>query len=100
MTQWWSSRETETSTGDDELRMIPRWSMVLAFFLFVGMQLLFHVVMPHHKHELLPMRLMMGYAWGTLVASYALLLGYVSRDVRRRGMSAKLWLLMCLVLPG
>ena len=64
------------------------------------MQYIFHVVMPHHKHELLPLRLMMGYAWGTLVASYALLLGYVSRDVKRRGMSAGLWMLVCVVLPG
>ena len=76
--------------GDEELRMIPRWSMVLAVVLFAGMQYVFHVVMPHHKHELLPLRLMMGYAWGSLFASYALLLGYVSCDVKRRGMSAGL----------
>ena len=88
------------SAGDDELRMIPRWSMVLAVLLFAGMQVIFHWVMPHHKHELLPLRLMMGYAWGSLVASYALLLGYVSRDVKRRGMSPGLWMLVCVVLPG
>ena len=88
------------SAGDDELRMIPRWSMALAVLLFAGMQVIFHWVMPHHKHELLPLRLMMGYAWGSLVASYALLLGYVSRDVRRRGMSAGLWMLVCVLLPG
>ncbi len=34
------------------------------------------------------------------MASYALLLGYVSRDVKRRGMSAGLWMLVCVVLPG
>jgi len=85
---------------DDELRMIPAWSMVLATVLFGAMQYVFHVVMPHHRHELLPLRLMMGYAWGALVASYALLLGYVSRDAVRRGMSASLWMLICVVLPG
>ena len=101
MTQWWSSRQADSdAAGDDELRMIPVWSMVLAASLFVGMQYIFHVVMPHHKHELLPLRLMMGYAWGTLWASYALLLGYVSRDVKRRGMSPGLWMLVCVVLPG
>ena len=52
------------------------------------MQYLFHGVLPHHKHEMLPMRLLMGYSWGTLVASYVLLVGYVSRDVKRRKMSA------------
>ncbi len=101
MTPWWNARTSETGTSpDEELRMIPRWSMVLAALLFAGMQYVFHVVMPHHKHELLPLRLMMGYAWGSLLASYALLLGYVSRDVRRRGMAAGLWMLVCLVLPG
>ncbi|MEO6924657.1 MAG: zinc ribbon domain-containing protein, partial [Bryocella sp.] len=101
MIKWWTNREPDSaSTGDDELRMIPRWSMVLAAVLFLGMQYLFHFVMPHHKHEMLPLRIMMSYAWGTLVASYALLLGYVSRDVKRRDMSAGLWMLVCVVLPG
>jgi MFS family permease len=103
MTQWLSGAPRQDgilAPGDEELRMIPRWSMVLALLLFAGMQYVFHGVMPHHKHELLPMRLMMGYAWGSLVASYALLLGYVSRDVKRRGMSASLWMLVCVVLPG
>jgi hypothetical protein len=99
--KWWSLSSADPSaTGDDELRMIPRWSVVLAGALFVAMQYVFHVVMPHHKHEMLPLRIMMGYAWGSLVASYALLLGYVSRDVKRRGMSAGLWMLVCVVLPG
>ena len=44
--------------------------------------------------------MIMGYTWGALFASYALLLGYVSRDVKRRGMSAGLWMLVCVVLPG
>ena len=101
MTPWWNARALDVGTSpDEELRMIPRWSMVLAILLFAGMQYIFHGVMPHHKHELLPLRLMMGYAWGSLLASYALLLGYVSRDVKRRGMDAKLWMLVCLVLPG
>jgi hypothetical protein len=101
MIRWWTTRQQDDAmTGDDELRMIPRWSVILAIVLFLAMQYIFHVVMPHHKHELLPLRVMMGYAWGTLVASYALLLGYVSRDVKRRGMSAGLWMLVCVVLPG
>src|SRR5579875_1969001 len=99
MTQWWNARSVDiVPAGDEELRMIPRWSMVLAVVLFAAMQYVFHGVMPHHKHELLPLRLMMGYAWGSLAASYALLLGYVSRDVKRRGMSAGLWMLVCIVL--
>jgi hypothetical protein len=98
---WSTAPQTEiASAGDDELRMIPRWSMILAVALFIGMQYIFHGVLPHHKHEMLPMRVMMGYTWGALVASYALLLGYVSRDSKRRGMSPGLWMLVCVVLPG
>ena len=93
-------RQDETAPGDEELQMIPGWSIAVAIVLFAGMQYIFHSVMPHHKHELLPLRLMMGYAWGSLFASYALLLGYVSRDVKRRGMSPGLWMLVCVVLPG
>jgi hypothetical protein len=93
-------RPDSTSYGDDELRMIPRWAMVGAVLVFAAMQWVFHVVMPHHKHEVLALRLMMSYTWGALWASYVLLLGYVSRDARRRGMSTALWMLVCFVLPG
>lgn len=100
MTTWNQNRQADLAYGDEELRMIPRWSIILAILLFSAMQYLFHGIMPHHKHELLPMRLAVGYTWGTLLASYALLLGYVSRDVKRRGMSARLWMMVCVVLPG
>ena len=86
--------------GEDDLSVIPAWSVVLSIFVFAAVQYLFHVVMPHHKHEMLPMRLLMGYSWGTAFASYVLLVGYVSRDVRRRDMSAGLWMLIVLLMPG
>src|SRR3569623_568041 len=101
----WNRRENDvtagaTHSGDEDLKMLPRWSSALAIVAFVAMQYLFHFVMPHHNHELMPMRLLMGYWWGTLVASYILLVGYISRDVKRRGMSPGLWMLTSIVLPG
>ncbi len=97
-----ASSETATSARatDEELSIIPAWSVVLAIVGFVAVQYLFHVVMPHHKHELLPMRLFMGYTYGTAIASYILLIGYVSRDVRRRNMSSGLWMLIVILMPG
>src|SRR6201995_471836 len=92
--------DRNSNGASDDLGMIPRWSVVLAVLAFAGMQFLFHGVMPHHKHELLPMRLLMGYSWGTAFASYVLLVGYVSRDVKRRNMSAGLWMLIVVVMPG
>jgi hypothetical protein len=104
MTTPWSQNkgnETDRQAVDgDELKMIPWWSGVLAVVAFAAMQYLFHGVMPHHKHEMLPMRLLMGYTYGTLVASYVLLVGYVSRDVKRRNMPAALWMLIVIMLPG
>jgi len=89
------------STGaDQELSIIPGWSIGLAIAVFIAFQYLFNGVLPHHKHEMLPMRLLMGYSWGTAFASYVLLVGYVSRDVKRRNMSAKLWMLIVIVMPG
>ncbi|SEG63100.1 Phospholipase_D-nuclease N-terminal [Bryocella elongata] len=101
MNGWLSGRQDNGANfGDDELRMIPRWAMVGAVLVFAAMQWVFHVVMPHHKHEVLALRLMMSYTWGALWASYVLLIGYVSRDTQRRGMSPALWMLVCMILPG
>ena len=92
--------QNSNSGGDGELNIIPAWSIFLAMIVFAAVQYLFHGVLPHHKHEMLPMRLLMGYSWGTAFASYVLLVGYVSRDVKRRNMSAKLWMLIVIVMPG
>ena len=87
-------------TAADDLGMIPWWSIALAVVVFAAMQYVVHGVLPHHKPEMLPMRLLMGYSWGTLFASYVLLVGYVSRDVKRRNMPAGLWMLIVVLMPG
>jgi hypothetical protein len=97
MTHWPTTREAPE--GDHELQLIPRWSILLAIAAFVGIQWLFHIA-PRSHHDYLPMRLLWGYSWGTAIASYVLLIGYVSRDVKRRNMSAKLWMLLVIVMPG
>ena len=90
----------QRSLRTDDLGMIPWWSIVLAILVFAAMQYVVHFVLPHHKPEMLPMRLLMGYSWGTLFASYVLLVGYVSRDVKRRNMPPGLWTLIVVILPG
>lgn len=103
MTPFWSTGSAENDReprSDSELSLIPGWSIVLAVAVFAAAQYLFHFVMPHHKPEMLPMRLMMSYSCGTLLASYVLMIGYVSRDVRRRAMSPGLWMLIVIIMPG
>ena len=90
----------QRSLRTDDLGMIPWWSIVLAILVFAAMHYVVHFVLPHHKPEMLPMRLLMGYSWGTLFASYVLLVGYVSRDVKRRNMPPGLWTLIVVILPG
>jgi hypothetical protein len=100
MTIPWKRPSDNETAGDGELSLIPRWSILLAVVVFIATQYLFHGVLPHNKPQMLPMRIMMSYSTGTALASYMLLIGYVSRDVKRRGMSAPLWMLVCVVLPG
>jgi hypothetical protein len=95
-----SDPSDQVESRDSELSMIPTWSVILAVLVFLGAQYLFHFVLPHNRHEMMPMRLLMGYSWGTLFASYVLLVGYVSRDVRRRDMPAGLWMLIVTIMPG
>ena len=86
----------------EELRLIPAWSMVLALFAFVFAQYFVHVLMPHHRPPNAPigMRVFWGISWGAVLAVYALLVGYISRDAKRRNMNAGLWSLAAIFMPG
>jgi hypothetical protein len=107
MSKFWNLQTTEASEprefGDgDGLKMIPLWSIILAVLVFAGSMYFFnHGPAPAHRRPgSLPMHLITGYITGTTLASYVLLVGYVSRDVKRRGMSAALWMLVVIFMPG
>jgi hypothetical protein len=85
---------------DQDLHMVPYWSIILSVVVFCAVQYMFFVMMPRHHNEVLPFRILMSCTWGAALASYVLLVGYVSRDVRRRNMSARLWMVIVLLLPG
>jgi Double zinc ribbon/Phospholipase_D-nuclease N-terminal len=96
-----SSTDSERSVGEDGLKMIPLWSIILAVLVFCGTMYFFNRTPPPHRRPgSLPMHLIFSYTTGTALASYVLLLGYVSRDVKRRNMSAALWMLIVMVMPG
>lgn len=98
---WQTVRERrEGEPNDPIVSMIPVWSMVLAAVFFVAAQYFFFRVLPPPRPGILPMRMLISYSWGTAFASYLLLIGYISRDVRRRAMSAGMWMLLVLVMPG
>ncbi|MGP8258926.1 MAG: double zinc ribbon domain-containing protein [Acidobacteriaceae bacterium] len=104
MPERWNQKTSDSSdvhdaVEHDGLKMIPIWSIVLAILVFVGWLYFSYYAQPH-RHGPQPIRLLMAYMTGTVLASYVLLVGYVSRDVKRRNMPALLWMLIVVVMPG
>lgn len=100
MTNLWDGQANDSKQGDSELHLIPTWSILLAIVVFCVTQYVFHGVLPHHRGELLPWRIFAGFSSGAALSTYILLIGYVSGDVKRRNMSAPLWLLLVILMPG
>jgi hypothetical protein len=79
-----------------ELRLIPWWACGLAILIFAGVQAFFWKAAAH------------GPVWATIIPVVAgilmglavLLVGYVNRDAKRRGMSATLWTLLVIFIPN
>ncbi len=95
--------EEQSADFPSELKLIPRWSIAAAIFAFALMQYLFWIVFPqgrHHPPAPIGLRLYIALSWGALASLYMLTIGYVSNDSPRRGMNARIWMLICLVMPG
>jgi len=87
--------------GDE--RMIPLWSIIVASLAFVLVEYFWWVVAPgehHHPPAALGIRLYFNISWGVVAALYFLMIGYVSKDAPRRGMSTQFWMLICFVIPA
>ena len=84
-----------------EIKIVPPWVAVLAGIAFVAVQIPFHFILSGH-HPDLPAwaRTPIGLIGGIVIAAYILLLGYVNRDAKRRGMSPTLWTLVALFIPN
>lgn len=86
-----------------ELRLIPAWSVLGGIVVFTLMQYVMWVVVPSHRHHPGPpfgFRLYFNMSISALAALYVLMVGYISRDSPRRGMSTTVWMLVCLVIPS
>jgi len=94
----------KTQTGlSVEIKVIPKWAWVLAGVVVVAAQLFFDassdLSRPPHP---LPAwaRPLLGLLAGILGACYLLLIGYINRDAKRRGMSPTLWTILAIVIPN
>ncbi len=86
----------------DELRLIPMWSVALAIALFAAVQATVHLYLAQHQHNLPPRGFLVFWsvAWGTVIAVYTVMVGYVTRDAKRRGMNRALWTPLVIFMPG
>jgi len=98
----------------DEFRIIPRWLIVLVILLFLAAQVIALLVnLMVDKSQIFPPELQSEPALASLalaaiitgvslvLGSLILLVGYVNRDAKRRGMNSALWTLLVIVfLPA
>lgn len=91
------------SRSTDELRLIPRWSIVCALAGFVLVQYYFWVFLPGEQHSAshIPtlLHIYLTTSTGALLALYFLMIGYITNDAPRRGMNMRIWMI-CVVIPG
>ncbi|HEX3986261.1 MAG TPA: PLDc N-terminal domain-containing protein [Acidobacteriaceae bacterium] len=96
------SEKSEGFSG--ELGLIPLWSVAAAVLAFTAMEWVMWVVVPAHRRHPpnLPFwfRFYFDISIGALAALYMLMVGYISRDSPRRGMSTTIWTIVCVVIPS
>src|SRR5579871_5367500 len=95
-------RDPQSIHANDETRLIPIWSILIAAAAFVLVEYYFWLVFPTQQRHIPPLglRIYMNLSWGLLAAVYFLMVGFVSQDAPRRSMSARFWMLICFVMPG
>ena len=86
----------------EEFRVVPKAMVVFAALLFLAIQgLLLAFVFRRDPHAP-PVALqgLISLLAGSVLAFFALLVGYINGDAKRRGMNYKLWTLLVLVIPN
>lgn len=92
----------ETGSGiKGEIRIIPQWAWVLAGIVFVAAQVFFNIAAARPPHPLQAWaRPLLGLLAGIFAGCYTLLIGYINRDAKRRGMSPTLWTIVAIIIPN
>jgi|SRR5277367_349281 len=92
----------ETRTGfTTEIKIIPVWAWVLAGIVFVAAQIFFNIELARHAGA--PpawCRPLLGLLAGIGGGCIFLLIGYINRDAKRRGMSPTLWTIVAIIIPN
>jgi RNA polymerase subunit RPABC4/transcription elongation factor Spt4 len=84
-----------------EVKIIPVWAWTLAVTGFGVMQVVCNVMLARQHGAPSPVvRALVGLLAGAVTACYLLLIGYITRDARRRGMSPVLWTFVAILVPN
>jgi len=107
----WRQRAHEKPTFASEFRVVPQWLVSLVIGLY-GLALAIMVYVTRAVPDALPQPLMSKPALLQLLAmfgivtslaifmgAFILLIGYINRDAKRRGMSPTLWTVIAIFLP-
>jgi RNA polymerase subunit RPABC4/transcription elongation factor Spt4 len=84
-----------------ELRLIPKVMYVVALLAFLGIQALFIILAFRHDPHAPPVavRVLIATIPGSILGIFLLLIGYVYRDAKRRGMNYVLWTILVIFIP-
>lgn len=85
-----------------EWSLVPGWAIGLAVVFFFGVEILMTLVLfPREPNPPpVPFQLLFGVLMGSMLAFLTLLVGYVNRDAKRRGMSSALWTILVIFIPN
>lgn len=93
---------SETPTGfKAEIKIVPRWAWALAGIAFLAAQWFFDIALAHQPSP--PpawARPLLGLLAGIGGGAFLLLIGYVNRDAKRRGMNPVLWTIVVIIIPN
>lgn len=94
--------KNEARTGlTAELKIVPTWAWALAGIVFVAAQILFNdAALWHSGAPPAWCRALLGLLAGTGGGCLLLLIGYINRDAKRRGMSPTLWTIVVIIIPN
>ncbi len=92
----------ETQSGfRAELKIIPGWAWALAAIAFLAAQWFFNLSLAHQPSPPAAWaRPLLGLLAGVGGVAFLLLIGYVNRDAKRRGMSPILWTIVVIIIPN
>ncbi len=94
-------RDPQSIAVNEDARMIPAWSIVVAIVAFLLVEYYFFWILPQQQHHPPPLGLRLyqnirGPAGGALFPDG----GLRQQGCSAAGMSSRFWMLMCFVMPG